>query len=477
MKKQKIAPKGKIFAVLAGLLVMTGGLAASEVRAAPELPQAAGSPLAGIGFDDRPLLLPVQRNFQMAMLTASSELGRSCGKMEVYGWRMKGNEQQRVNQIFNNTVDRLRAQGFIVETQTPSVVSQDVTVFTADRPDKHLIFMWSAGEIGLVSVLCETSAPLPASRAPASYPGAETYAPADKPEATVSRLGKPMDPNFTPLGDWVGSYICTQGTTGATLHISRVRGEQFEGSFSFYPTPKNPYVPSGRYKVFGQYDRDTQRILINPGEWLQRPKNYYNTIIIGSFDSVGKTFSGFFQGISGCTSFEAKYAQDGGTYAGEDKPSLKKKAHKAPKVHKAHKKTKKASKAKKNSSNSVLEKVPAESAGITVETAPQEPKKEELKAPIQKKGPEETKTPTSSKDGVTASPDVLSFVPAEAPRNLPQPQAETKSEATPVEGQAEGKASPAESQPAVSPETNSTVTPSTTLEAPLSLTPPAEVKP
>src|ERR1700691_6307916 len=83
---------------LLAVLLLIGASALTPVAAA-ELPLAAGSPLAGIAFDDRPLLLPVQRNFQMAMLTASSELGRSCGKMEAYGWRMKQTEQARVNQI------------------------------------------------------------------------------------------------------------------------------------------------------------------------------------------------------------------------------------------------------------------------------------------------------------------------------------------------------------------------------------------
>ena len=106
---------------------------------------AQSSPLSGITFEDQPLQLPVQQNFQMALLTASSELGRSCGKMEAYGWRMKQSEQGRVDQIFNNTVDSLRGLGYVVETQAPSSVSKDVTLFTADRQDRHSMFMWSAG--------------------------------------------------------------------------------------------------------------------------------------------------------------------------------------------------------------------------------------------------------------------------------------------------------------------------------------------
>ncbi len=102
------------------LAIMLLGLSCvASMAQAADLPVAAGSPIAGIAFDDRPLMLPVQRNFQMAMLTAGSELGRTCGTMEAYGWRLDQSEQGRVNQIFNNTVDRMRAQGFVVETKSP----------------------------------------------------------------------------------------------------------------------------------------------------------------------------------------------------------------------------------------------------------------------------------------------------------------------------------------------------------------------
>lgn len=329
---------------------------------AADMPTAAGSPIAGINFDDRPLLLPVQRNFQMAMLTTSTELGRTCGKMEAYGWRLGNDEQARVNQIFNNTVDRLRAQGYTVETQTSRSISSDVTLFTADRDDKRLMFLWSAGEIGLVMVLCQTSAPLaPTPRNILAAPDTATTMPlrepAPQPVRTaaadlrkpipLTRTGKPAHESFSPLGSWVGSYTCVQGSTGATLQIDSLKGDQFKGTFRFYPTTKNPEVPAGKYEVFGEYDRDSQRILINPGKWINRPHDYYNTIMIGSFDPVNRTFSAYFQGITGCTSFEA---HQGGTAVSEGPTTTELKAGlpklKMPEVQKAPS-SKKAKKAKK----------------------------------------------------------------------------------------------------------------------------------
>jgi hypothetical protein len=295
---------------------------------AADLPLATGSTLAGFQFDDRPLVLPVQENFQMALLTASSELGRSCGKMEVYGWRMKQSEQQRVDQIFNNTVDRLRGLGYVVESQTPSSVSHDVTMFTADRPDKHFVFMWSAGEIGLVMALCESSPPMVNRAGTQSYSASmPTVTGSLRPhEVFTSELKTPVQDrathesvaHFSPLGRWIGSYTCMQGYTGGTLEIDSLKGENFTGVFRFYPTAKNQSVPTGSYSVYGQYDPASRRILINPGKWIVRPHNYYNTVIVGSFDPLDHSFSGYFQGITGCTSFEAKLAG-----AMSAKPSMK----------------------------------------------------------------------------------------------------------------------------------------------------------
>ena len=162
-----------IKAVLLTVLVVANLGVCAETRA-DDLPRAAASPLSGVSFDDKPLMLPLQRNFQMAMLTAGSELGRSCGRMEAYGWRMSQTEQGRVNQIFNNTVDRLRLLGYQIEPQSLTSVSKDITLFTADRSDRHFMFLWSAGELGLVLNLCETSPPVPNSYRPAPGSAAGT---------------------------------------------------------------------------------------------------------------------------------------------------------------------------------------------------------------------------------------------------------------------------------------------------------------
>jgi hypothetical protein len=318
--------------VLAVILVaaVCGGV--SSVRAA-DLPVAAASPLTGVAFDDKPLMLPLQRNFQMAMLTAGSELGRTCGPIEAYGWRMSQTEQGRVNQIFNNTVDRLRLVGYTITPQTLSSVSSDITLFTADRADRHFLFLWSAGELGLVLNLCETSSPVPVSHQAKSASGSVQVFPVPMDEVSLpAKLRAPgklgpqslVSNEFSPTGEWVGGYTCAQGFTGGTLQIDHLRGKDFDGVFKFYPTSKNPSVPAGSYAVYGQYDRESHRILINPGKWINHPHNFYNTVIVGSFDPINSTFSAFFQGISGCTSFEAKRGTDTAAHDAKKTKAVKK---------------------------------------------------------------------------------------------------------------------------------------------------------
>ncbi|MEQ1653227.1 MAG: hypothetical protein ABL897_12120, partial [Hyphomicrobium sp.] len=207
--------------LMAFLTVFTIVLSCGAVQAV-DLPQAATSPVAGITFDDPPIPLPVAHNFQIAMQTAASELGLSCRGVESYGWRMQQSEQQRVNAIFTTTVERLRSLGYLVEARTPSSVDRDITVFTAHRRDKDLLVMWSAGELGLVLLMCDAQ---PATVAGTGRSGLST----PQQKNTLAR-------NFSPIGSWRGTFVCARGISGGTLKITAVSGTHIEGAFQFYAT-------------------------------------------------------------------------------------------------------------------------------------------------------------------------------------------------------------------------------------------------
>ncbi len=298
-------------ALIAALVGVVSGIA-PQARA-DDLPLAQKSPLTGVAFEDLPFQLPVERNFQMALLGVSSGIGRSCGKMEAYGWRMDQSEQERVNRIFKSTVERLSAAGYTVTPESVKGQTKDITLFTADSNNKHFMYLWSAADRGLVLNVCETNQPISATHRHPATPSVEVFPlPTDPPPPTTltliksSKPGKFVGEKFSPTGKWIGGYKCDQGYTGGTLTITSMSGENFKGKFEFYPTERNRAVPGGSYEVYGQYDKGSRRILINPGRWIKRPKGFFNTVIVGSFDAAQNSFSGLFQGIKGCTSFEAR---------------------------------------------------------------------------------------------------------------------------------------------------------------------------
>lgn len=153
--------------------------------------------------------------------------------------------------------------------------------------------MWSAGELGLVLLLCDSrSATNGAARIGFLMPGKQKSGGEKK---------------FTPLGLWQGTFACAQGLSGGKLNITAVRGKHIEGVFHFYATRRNPGIPSGGYYVSGAYDPQGKRVLLDPGNWIKRPKGFEAAPIIGGFDAVSMRFSGVFRDVAGCTSFEARH--------------------------------------------------------------------------------------------------------------------------------------------------------------------------
>ncbi|MCL2473669.1 MAG: hypothetical protein FWF23_02020 [Alphaproteobacteria bacterium] len=306
----------KCFANFFAAVVFFAGLFGFSVQAHAQSSQkvlnlANMSHLTGLVFEDRPLLLPLERNFQMAMLAASSELGRSCGKIEAYAWPLEPSEQDRVNSIFKSTVERLKLMGYMVEAKSLKSAASDISVFTADMGNKYFVFLWSAGEYGLVMNLCQTSAPIAvAAEAQLKQQPAPALAlPDPKEEALRRQAEADIIETFSPVGQWSGNYACgSEGYTGATLQVDSLKGKDFKGVFRFYATEKNPSAAEGSFEVSGQFDKETGLILINPGKWIKQPKGYSNTVMVGRFDPLKDTLGVYFEGVTGCTSFEAARA-------------------------------------------------------------------------------------------------------------------------------------------------------------------------
>ncbi|MFD4370741.1 serine/threonine-protein kinase [Streptomyces sp. NPDC058486] len=83
---------------------------------------------------------------------------------------------------------------------------------------------------------------------------------------------EPAPEEPSPLvGEWRGSYHCTQGETGLTLTISQ-DAEALTATFDFYPVPTNADISRGSFAMRGTYAGTHMRLY---GErWLQQPEGY-----------------------------------------------------------------------------------------------------------------------------------------------------------------------------------------------------------
>lgn len=161
--------------------------------ASESLTRASASDLTGVTFDDQPVRLPESAAFRRSLDTVAFELGRSCTRTEYFGWPLQQTEQKRVDSIFADTNEKFKLRGYSLTPHQPRAVGQDVSVFTVDRLRKHVMGLWSAGDVGLLLMQCETEAPKVAAPAP------KEKAPAAK-TRKAKKLVKLKKPKAAPEG-------------------------------------------------------------------------------------------------------------------------------------------------------------------------------------------------------------------------------------------------------------------------------------
>ena len=98
------------------------------------------------------------------------------------------------------------------------------------------------------------------------------------------------------LGVWHGTYICAQGLTGLTLTISGSAADAIGAEFQFYAVAQNPGVPSGRFRMSGVFDGAASVLVLEPGDWLERPPGYLTvglrTLVAFDLEQMTGTISG-----------------------------------------------------------------------------------------------------------------------------------------------------------------------------------------
>lgn len=404
---------------LIALLAVTGTAAAQSITSAAPI---ISSPISGVVFHDAPKILPVDSRFSQAVQTIGFDIGLTCGQVESYGWNVAIGDQDRVNAIFTDTARELARLGYMVTPQSPGSAAADITVYTASRSDKNVLFTWSAGNAGLLLLMCDGQQ---------NGQGSDTgltpgFGPAKKPADAAEgihnfglkpAIAQPLMRPQNMVGEWIGTYSCVdQGASGGTLSISRVRKERngytLNGVFSFYPLAgKNPDLPRGSYRVTGRFDEETQRAILEPGAWLQRPKDFYNAVMITQFNLEQGRSSSIFQGTTGCTSFEAAYktgsADRAAKKAWDETPKKKKK----PVVKK---------KPAPQPTEQPAELKPAEPIAAPAETTPVETTPTAVTAPVEpttEAAPVATPAPveaTPAAPAPVATPAVTETTPAQA---------------------------------------------------------------
>jgi len=75
--------------------------------------------------------------------------------------------------------------------------------------------------------------------------------------------------------------------------------------FSFYGTPSNPNIPSGTYRMSGNYDQKTGKLFLGGTEWINQPSDYEMVPLGGKVEASEDFFTGRIQ-FQGCKQFSLR---------------------------------------------------------------------------------------------------------------------------------------------------------------------------
>ena len=120
-------------------------------------------------------------------------------------------------------------------------------------------------------------------------------------------LARPQ-PRLTLLGDWQGTYVCSQGLTRLRLTISAASHGRLNAIFDFGPVKENSEVPHGRYEMSGEFNAKTGRVALRAGKWIVQPTGYFTVDLDGYLNAPGDQITGVVP-AAGCSVFDLKRRQ------------------------------------------------------------------------------------------------------------------------------------------------------------------------
>lgn len=105
-------------------------------------------------------------------------------------------------------------------------------------------------------------------------------------------------------GNWAGTYVCAQGSTGLNLRLRPAAEGGVEGVLHFHPLASNPRAAEGCYEVAAPRPAKGEAVTIAAGRWLLRPDGYVTVDLVAELDE-DDTLYGHVEG-PGCTLFSAR---------------------------------------------------------------------------------------------------------------------------------------------------------------------------
>jgi len=109
-------------------------------------------------------------------------------------------------------------------------------------------------------------------------------------------------------GIWEGTYFCAQGLTNLKLLIKAKSTTEIDAVFIFSAHPQNPNVPSGSFRMKGNFDDFNipgipDFLNLKATAWISRPSGYANGDLQGIVSSSKRRITGNVL-LSGCSTFD-----------------------------------------------------------------------------------------------------------------------------------------------------------------------------
>lgn len=153
---------------------LTAGGASAQNSGKPAAPQAAppapsgapktmaGSPLTQVPFDEQPFPLMDDGTYKTFLAKVATDVGRRCGKQESYGWEFRKGDQQKMDHIYQSTMDNFGKAGWSVgQAKSKSVADPETAVYVADKDKRRILMIWVPMADAAMLLLCETEVAVP----------------------------------------------------------------------------------------------------------------------------------------------------------------------------------------------------------------------------------------------------------------------------------------------------------------------------